>query len=251
MPWQEVCPMDEKRRFIAALMAADESMSALCEEYGISRKTGYRLWQRFQEEGVAGLAARSRAPHVVPWAITPAVTEALIGLRQAHPSWGPKKLRAKLNEHAPERRWPAPSTIGELLHRAGLSHARRRRPRATPSASLLSVAIGPNDVWCIDFKGWFRTGDGIRCDPLTVSDAFSRYLLCIKVVATPGYARLPQRAGAGIQGVRVAARDALGQWRAVRLGRRGGTESVVGMVGQARDRAGADRAGQAGTERAP
>lgn len=188
MPWQEVCPMDEKRRFIAALMAADESMSALCEEYGISRKTGYRLWQRFQEEGVAGLAARSRAPHVVPWAITPAVAEALIGLRQAHPSWGPKKLRAKLNEHAPERRWPAPSTIGELLHRAGLSHARRRRPRATPSASLLSVAIGPNDVWCIDFKGWFRTGDGIRCDPLTVSDAFSRYLLCIKVVATPGYA---------------------------------------------------------------
>jgi putative transposase len=187
MPWQEVCPMEEKRRFIAALMAADDSMSALCEEFGISRKTGYQLWRRFQEEGAAGLAVRSRAPQVVPWAIAPAVAEAIVGLRQAHPSWGPKKLRAKLLERAPERCWPAPSTIGELLHRAGLSHARRRRQRASPSASPLRVAVGPNDLWCIDFKGWFRTGDGARCDPLTVSDAFSRYLLCIKVVAAPGY----------------------------------------------------------------
>jgi putative transposase len=180
--------MEEKRRFIAALMAADESMSALCEEYGISRKTGYRLWRRFQEEGAAGLAPRSRAPQVVPWAVAPAVAEAIIGLRQTHPSWGPKKLRAKLYQRAAEQRWPALSTIGELLHRAGLSRMRRRRQRASPSAGRLSVAVGPNDLWCIDFKGWFRTGDGVRCDPLTVSDAFSRYLLCIKVVAAPGYA---------------------------------------------------------------
>lgn len=188
MPWQEVYPMDEKMRFIAAVRAADDSMSALCEEFGISRKTGYQLWRRFQEQGAAGLAPRSRAPQVVPWAITPAVAEVIIGLRQEHPSWGPKKLRAKLHERAPEQSWPALSTIGELLHRAGLSQARRRRQRATPSASPLSIAVRPNDLWCIDFKGWFRTGDGARCDPLTVSDGFSRYLLCIKLVAAPGYA---------------------------------------------------------------
>lgn len=188
MPWQEVYPMDEKMRFIAAVRAADDSMSALCEEFGISRKTGYQLWRRFQEQGAAGLAPRSRAPQVVPWAITPAVAEVIIGLRQEHPSWGPKKLRAKLLGRAPEQSWPAHSTIGELLHRAGLSQARRRRQRATPSASPLSIAVRPNDLWCIDFKGWFRTGDGARCDPLTVSDGFSRYLLCIKLVAAPGYA---------------------------------------------------------------
>ncbi|HVA80849.1 MAG TPA: IS481 family transposase [Candidatus Binataceae bacterium] len=188
MPWQEVCPMDEKQRFIAALIAGDESVSAICEEFGISRKTGYQLWQRYQAQGAAGLAPRSRAPHVVPWAIPEAVAEAIIALRRAHPSWGPKKLRAKLRERAAAQSWPALSTIGELVRRAGLSQVRKRRRYAPPNVCPLRIAVLPNDVWCIDFKGWFRTGDGARCDPLTVSDAFSRYLLCIKVVAAPGYA---------------------------------------------------------------
>ena len=111
-----------------------------------------------------------------------------MGVRGAHPSWGPKKLRAKLVEWAPEQGWPAPSTIGELLHREGLSHGRKRRRRATPSASPLRTAVTANDVWCIDFKGWFRTGDGARCDPLTVSDAYSRYLLCAQALERPDYA---------------------------------------------------------------
>jgi putative transposase len=187
MPWQEVCPMDEKVRFIGALRAQEESMTELCERFGISRKTGYKLYRRYQAEGLAGIAERSRAPHVIPWAISEAQAEAIVEVRREHPSWGPKKLRAKLLERAPAQAWPASSTIGELLRRQGLSEPRKRRHRATPSVSPLRSAVRPNDVWCIDFKGWFRTGDGTRCDPLTVTDAFSRYLLCTQLMVRPDY----------------------------------------------------------------
>lgn len=181
MPWREVCPMNEKMRFIAELMAEEESMAALCDEYGVSRKTGYKWLARYEQHGAAGLMERSHAPQVVPWAITQAQAEAIVGVRREHPSWGPKKLRAKLLARAPSQRWPAPSTIGELLHRQGLSQPRKRRRHAVPSPSPLNPAVTANDVWCADFKGWFRTGDGARCDPLTATDAFSRYLLGCRV----------------------------------------------------------------------
>ncbi len=187
MPWREICPMDEKTRFIAAVLAAEESMTELCAEFGISRKTGYKWLQRYRARGPAGLYELSRAPQRVPWAITNAQAEAIVGVRRAHPSWGPKKLRVKLSERAPHELWPAPSTIGELLRRRGLTHARKRRRQAVPNPATLTVAVAANDLWCIDFKGWFRTSDDARCDPLTVSDAFSRYLLCAQVLAHPDY----------------------------------------------------------------
>lgn len=185
MPWREVCYMEERLRFIAELVRGEESMGELCERFGVSRKTGYKLLQRYREHGPAGLENRSRRPHRVPWAITQAQAEAIVGLRRAHPSWGPKKLRAKLMQRAPEQQWPALSTIGDLLRRRGLSESRRRRRRAVPNPAPLSVASAPNDIWAIDFKGHFRTGDGARCDPLTVTDRFSRYLLCAQVVSPP------------------------------------------------------------------
>lgn len=188
MPWREVCPMDEKLRFIGALLAREENMTELCERFGISRKTGYQLRGRYLAEGAAGIAERSRAPHVIPWAISQAQAEAIVGVRRAHPSWGPKKLRANLQQRAPAQGWPAPSTIGELLRRQGLSQPRKRRRCASPGPSPLRTAVTANELWCIDFKGWFRTGDGARCDPLTVSDAYSRYLLCTQLVARPDYA---------------------------------------------------------------
>ena len=188
MPWQEVCPMDVRMRFVAAVIAEEDSMTALCEEYGISRRIGYKWLARYHSEGPAGLQERRRGPRRVAWAITIAQAEAIIGLRRRHQSWGPKKLRAKLHALAPEQRWPALSTIGDLLRRKGLSHGRRRRRRATPSTrSELGAALAPNDIWCVDFKGWFRTGDGAQCYPLTVTDSFSRYLLCCRVT-TPDYA---------------------------------------------------------------
>ena len=110
--------MDDKVRFIGALRAQEESMAELCERFGISRKTGYKLYRRYQAEGLGGMAERSRAPQVIPWAISEAQAEAIVGVRREHPSWGPKKLRAKLPERAPAQGWPASSTIGELLRRS-------------------------------------------------------------------------------------------------------------------------------------
>src|SRR5713226_7825595 len=188
MPWQEVCLMDEKMRFIWALLAQEENMTELCERFGVSRKSGYKLRRRYLAEGAAGVAERSRAPHVIPWAISAAQAEAIVGVRRAHPSWGPKKLRANLQHRAPEQGWPAPSTIGELLRREGLSQPRKRRRCASPGPSPLRTAVTANDLWCIDFKGWFRTGDGARCDPLTLTDAYSRYLLGAQLLARPDYA---------------------------------------------------------------
>jgi transposase InsO family protein len=170
------------------LSAQEESVTELCEDFGVSRKTAYKWWARYRQYGRAGLTERSHAPAVVPWAITEAQAEAIIGLRRAHPSWGPKKLRASLSHRAPGQSWPAPSTMGELLRREHLSQPRKRRRSARPSPRPLRTALSPNDLWCTDFKGPFRTGDGIRCDPLTVTDAFSRYLLCVKAVNKAGYA---------------------------------------------------------------
>lgn len=186
MPWQEVCPMDARMRFVAAVRAGEDSMTAMCEEYGVSRRVGYKWLARYEAEGPRGLQARRPGPRRVPWAITQAQAEAIVTLRRQHPSWGPKKLRAKLLARAPEQHWPALSTIGDLLQREGLSQRRKRRRRAIPTPTGVPPIVAPNDVWCVDFKGWFRTGDGATCYPLTVTDAFSRYLLCCRAVA-PDY----------------------------------------------------------------
>jgi putative transposase len=188
MPWREVCSMDERMRLMAALSAAEESVTELCEDFGISRKTAYKWWGRYQQFGPEGLKERSHAPAVVPWAISEAQAEAIVGLRRAHPSWGPKKLRARLSQRTPLQSWPAPSTIGELLRRQQLSQPRKRRKSARPSPIPLRTALAPNDLWCTDFKGPFHTDDGVRCDPFTLTDAYSRYLLCVKAVDKAGYA---------------------------------------------------------------
>ncbi len=181
MPWRTTCPMDERTQFIAARLAREESMSVLCQRFGISRKTGYKLWARYEAAGPAGLLERSHAPHRQPHALAESIEQAILGLRGRHPRWGPRKLRAWLQQRRAGRAWPAASTIGALLHRHGLTVPRRRRWHAQPSPG--STAVGPNDVWTADFKGWFRTGDQQRCDPLTISDLFSRYLLRCQVVA--------------------------------------------------------------------
>jgi putative transposase len=187
MPWREETPMDAKVNFISARQRNEESMTASCQRAGISRQCGYELWNRFKVEGWSALQDRSRAPHRIPWMISQAQREAILALRDQRPHWGPKKLRAKLCEQAAEQQWPAPSTIGDLLRREGRVRPRRRRPHAQPTASPLAAAVKPNVVWCIDFKGWWRTLDGARCDPLTVTDAYSRYLLCAALLERADY----------------------------------------------------------------
>lgn len=182
MPWKETCEMDEKLAFIAACLRGDLPMTTLCEQFGISRDTGYRLLRRYREEGAGGLERRSQAPHCHGRAMADEVAEAIVALRRERPYWGPRKLRAVLQHRAPQEAWPAPSTIGDLLRREGLSQRRRRRRRAVPLTQPFLPILQPNDLWCIDFKGWFRTADGQRCDPLTITDADSRFLIECRIV---------------------------------------------------------------------
>jgi putative transposase len=123
--------------------------------------------------GLDGLRDLSRAPYQHPNQTERAVAESLIAARQAHPTWGPKKLVAWLRDREPWVPWPAPSTVGGLLDRAGLVRRRKQRRRTAPWSQPFVQAEQPNDLWCIDFKGWFRTGDGRRIDPITVEDASS------------------------------------------------------------------------------
>ena len=142
-----------------------------------------------QADPDGGLRERSRAPQTHGRAVAAEVRGAIVALRRTHPSWGPKKLQAVLRERQPQQRWPAPSTMGEVLRRAGLSARRPRRRRdVVPRTQPLAAAAAPNEVWTADFKGWFRTADGTRCDPLTVADAHSRFVLCCRIV-------LPTEAG--------------------------------------------------------
>jgi transposase InsO family protein len=175
--------MDERVEFITAYRGAEESMAALCRRYGISRKTGYKWVARYEATGFTGLAARARRPRHCPHAVTGAVQEAILAARHVHPRWGPRKLRAWLGQRQPGPRWPAASTIGALLHRHGLAVPRRRRARVPPPLGAATGALAPNDVWATDFKGWFRTGDGQRCEPFTLSDGASRFLLRCQPVA--------------------------------------------------------------------
>jgi len=183
VPWKVSDVYDERVRFVAAVLRGEASHVVNCAAYGISRETGYKWIERYQAGGWAALRDVSRARHGQADAMAPLIAAALLELRRRRANWGPKKLRAYLNREHPELVWPAASTIGDLLRREGLVEARRRRRSSLPTRRPFAEAEAANDLWCIDFKGWFRTGDGRRCDPLTVSDAVSRYLLTCEIVA--------------------------------------------------------------------
>ena len=179
MPWKETSPVQQRLEFIAQWSTQQTSMAELCRSFGISRQTGYELLARFRAHGVDGLKPRSRAPRQHPNAIAEEVCAAVLRAKAAHPSWGPKKLQPLPDEPpAVWQHWPVASTRGAILARAGLTVPRRApRPRAAARSQPFGAVGGPNDTWCADFKGWFRTADGQRCDPLTISDAHSRLLL--------------------------------------------------------------------------
>ena len=174
--------MDQRVAFIADWLRNESTMTELADRYGISRKTGYKWVGRYEADPAHGLTERSRAPQAHGRALDEAVREEVLALRRRHPRRGPKKLRAMLEARAPRREWPAPSTMGEWLREAGLSEPRRRVRYVVPRTQPLAQAQAPNDVWTADFKGWFRTADGTRCDPLTVADAHSRFVLCCHIV---------------------------------------------------------------------
>ena len=190
MPWKASSVMEEKLRFICEYDRDEQTMQELCRSYGIARETGYVWLRRYRAYGVAGLLEHSRAAHRHHNQTAEEIERMVLELRQAHMHWGPRKLKRILEREEPGRRWPAASTLGALLKREGLVVARKKRLRTAPYSAPLAHAQQANRVWCADFKGWFRTADGQRIDPLTISDAHSRFLLRCQAVEKTNTARV-------------------------------------------------------------
>lgn len=177
MPWSQTSPMDQKTQFIADYLRQTLDMTELCQLYGISRKTGYKWIERYLQTGPQGLEDRSRRPLASPNQTSPTTVEALLQTRQRHPTWGAKKLLSMVGKRHPDWSLPGRSTVCEILNRHGLVPKKRRRRVIGHPGKPASQILAPNDLWCADFKGHFKTGDGIYCYPLTVTDGYSRYLL--------------------------------------------------------------------------
>ena len=192
MPWRESSFMSERLAFIRACLDRSERIVEICDRFGISEKTGQKWLRRFREEGSIGLADRSRARLVQPYRITSEVAERIIGLRRKYPLYGPAMLRDWLLQHEPEVRWPAASSIGELLKRANLIRSKRRHqsPERKALFGSRTRALEPNMVWTADFKGQFRLrkGSGAYCYPLTVLDLHTHYLLGCRALETTSVA---------------------------------------------------------------
>ena len=177
MPWRETSPMDQRTRFIADHLRETHTITELCDQYGVSRKTGYKWIDRYLRLGPAGLDDHSRRPHRAPNQTADEIVAAILEARQRHPGWGGKKLRALLQRRHPRWTLPGRSTVCDILRRHGLVPTRRQRRRLGHPGKPTTIMGAPNAVWCADYKGQFKTGDGRYCYPLTVTDGFSRYLL--------------------------------------------------------------------------
>jgi transposase InsO family protein len=187
MPWLETAPMEQRERFIRDSQFKLYTMTELCERYGVSRKTGYKWQDRFDEEGRRGLQDRSRAPHHCPHRISDETARLICDARRQHPSWGPEKLLDWLRPRYSQLDLPAVSTAGDLLAREGLVKKRRRRRQYQHPGVVPATTTQPNDLWTADFKGHFRTQDGIYCYPLTITDLHTRFLLaCHGLLSTKG-----------------------------------------------------------------
>jgi transposase InsO family protein len=178
--------MKERTQLVTLYETGMFTVTELAKRYRVSRKTAHKWMGRYAEEGIAGISERSRAPYRSPEATPAEVVVAVLQAKRAHPTWGPAKLLPG-TEVPPEiaRAWPAVSTRGRILAQHGMVKPRRRRRHVAPWTQPFLKATQPNDVWCADFKGHFRTADGVRCDPLTISDAYSRMLLCCQILTKP------------------------------------------------------------------
>ena len=177
MPWKVIDPVDLKAEFVVRHQRG-ESIAELCREYGVSRKTGHKIVNRFETFGTEGLFDLSRAPKVIPHKTPFEVVELVLAMKQKHQTWGPRKIKRALETQVGHA-FPATSTLGGILARNGMVERRRRRPRRAAKPTALREAREPNDVWCFDYKGQFRLGDGSYCYPLTITDQASRFLIAV------------------------------------------------------------------------
>ena len=182
MPWKEIRTVDQRLQFLSSYQKEEMSVTDLCHEYGISRPTAYKWIKRYDEVGPEGLLDLTRKPHGCSHATPAEIENEVLALRKRFPSWGARKLKGRLERMNPNVLWPAASTMGQILSRAGLTNPKRKKRRTTPYSQPFSMVTAPNQLWCMDFKGYFMTGDGYRCDPLTITDSYSRFLIRCQAV---------------------------------------------------------------------
>ena len=196
MPWKATDAMKERTKFVLEwerrwneAEGGPVNMAELCRMFGVSRQTGYTWVERYREgkHELAASAERSRRPLSSPTALSVELEDLIVAARKRYPKWGPRKLHTVLVEANPDKYVPSASAIAKVLMRRGVTRPRRRRRRgaALGVTAPFSGCEKPNDVWCIDFKGWFVTGDGVRCYPLTLIDAFSRFLIRCEALVEP------------------------------------------------------------------
>ncbi len=178
MPWKETCVEHERTKLIGRLLDG-EKMTHLCDEFGISRKTGYKIWNRYQQTGIRALEDRSRKPHRFSNQLPDQIERTIVKLKKDKPQWGAPKIRELLIRKYPHLHHPAVSTVHACLDRYGLVNCRKKRKAFKACGTALGVSHAPNDIWCTDFKGEFMLGDRRYCYPLTITDHISRYLLTV------------------------------------------------------------------------
>lgn len=181
MVWRTVSMLDERKQFILKAINPQRKISfiALCHEYNISPKTGYKWLNRFLEDGEKGLLDLSKAPITNSKKISSEVKNSVISIRNQYPSWGPKKIHVELQSYYSHLKLPSEGSIGIILKENNLSNQRIYRRHVAKTCPLKDCQ-SPNDTWAYDFKGWFRVGNGDKCEPLTITDGFSRFLFqCI------------------------------------------------------------------------
>jgi len=234
MPWRETSPMEERLQFVREYQSDLFTMTELAAHYGITPKTGYKWLERYAADGASGLWDRSRRPHTSPQTTDPELVDAVLAIRRRHPRWGAAKLLAVAARQDPHAAWPSRSTVCDYLTARGLITPRGRRAARAPAAAPLAAITAANGTWTADFKGAFRTGDGMYCHPFTLRDGFSRYAL--RCDALVGYthdatrhcfecafaeyglpARIRSDNGAPFAGVGVAGLSRLAVWW-IRLG---------------------------------
>jgi transposase InsO family protein len=177
MPWKESRIMNERMKFVGDVLKGERTMTELCRTYGIARKTGYKWMERYQVAGPSGLEDLTHRPKKCPQATPEEIVNQVLEVRYKYPTWGAKKIRARLELSNAAIEWPAVSTVGEILKRAGLVCKSKHRRRVMASEEPCCEANAPNHLWCMDFKGFFRCQNRQRCDTFTISDAYSRFLI--------------------------------------------------------------------------
>jgi putative transposase len=183
MPWPRRIIVSIREELILKVLSKEDSVVELADQYGVSRKTVYKWLARYQKRGLAGLVDESRRPHSSPMKTSAEMALEIVQMKKEHPTWGPKKLAGVLMRKYPGKPIPSVVTIGRVLRDMGLMKRRRRRESGGLAfAPAHFVPVEPNDLWTVDFKGWWKTKDGAKCEPLTVRDAVSRYVLSVKLM---------------------------------------------------------------------